>query len=127
LGDAHQRVLSNFAAALPRLDGVFTPNQSTSLLTLGALRRLKAAGRVSHIGFDGDSVLIGAIRSGALAAWCCNSPIKWVIKECCRPHVYYGAKPLVRDKYICLRGTLIKRISCSYCPNSLSSTGRPCN
>lgn len=74
LGDSNQLVLSNFAAAVPRLDGVFTPNQSTSLLTLGALRRLKAARRVTHIGFDGDSVLIEAIRSGELAGVVVQQP-----------------------------------------------------
>lgn len=66
LGDNDPQVLSQFARAAAQLDGVFTPNQSTSLLALGALRRINATGRVTHIGFDGDSVLIEAIRSGEL-------------------------------------------------------------
>ncbi|MDP3847460.1 MAG: substrate-binding domain-containing protein [Pseudomonas sp.] len=74
LGDDTQLVLSNFAGAVAHLNGVFTPNQSTSLLTLGALRRLKAAGRVTHIGFDGDSVLIEAVRSGELAGVVLQQP-----------------------------------------------------
>lgn len=74
LGDSNQLVLSQFSDALPRLTGVFTPNQSTTLLTLGALRRLNAASRVTHIGFDGDSVLVEAIRSGELAGVVLQQP-----------------------------------------------------
>jgi ribose transport system substrate-binding protein len=74
LGDNNQLVLSRFADAVPRLNGVFTPNQSTTLLTLGALRRLNAAGRVTHIGFDGDPVLVEAIRSGELAGVVLQQP-----------------------------------------------------
>lgn len=74
LGDNNQLVLNSFAEAVPRLNGVFTPNQSTTLLTLGALRRLNAAGRVTHIGFDGDSVLVEAIRSGELAGVVLQQP-----------------------------------------------------
>ncbi len=74
LGDNNQLVLSHFAGAVPELDGVFTPNQSTSLLVLGALRRLKAAGHLTHIGFDGDSVLIEAVRSGELVGVVLQQP-----------------------------------------------------
>jgi ribose transport system substrate-binding protein len=38
------------------------------------LRRLKATGRVSHIGFDGDSVLIDALRTGELAGLVLQQP-----------------------------------------------------
>jgi ribose transport system substrate-binding protein len=69
-----QQALSDFAGAVPRLKGVFTPNQSTTLLMLGALRRLKATGRITHIGFDGDSVLIEALRSGELAGLVLQQP-----------------------------------------------------
>jgi ribose transport system substrate-binding protein len=68
------QTLSNFAAVVPQLRGVFTPNQSTTLLALGALRRLKATGRMTLIGFDGDSVLIEALRSGELAGLVLQQP-----------------------------------------------------
>lgn len=69
-----QSSLRDFTAIAMQLQGVFTPNQSTTLLTLGALRRLKAAGRIIHIGFDGDSVLIEALRNGELAGLVLQQP-----------------------------------------------------
>jgi len=69
-----QQSLRDFAAVVPQLKGVFTPNQSSTLLALGALRRLKAAGRIAHIGFDGDSVLVEALRRGELAGLVLQQP-----------------------------------------------------
>ncbi len=74
LSTNEQQVLSDFAAVVPQLQGVFTPNQSTTLLTLGALRRLQATGRVAHIGFDGDSVLVEALRNAELAGLVLQQP-----------------------------------------------------
>jgi ribose transport system substrate-binding protein len=74
LSTNQQQSLRDFAAVVPQLSGVFTPNQSTTLLTLGALRRLKATGRVTHIGFDGDSVLVDALRTGELTGLVLQQP-----------------------------------------------------
>lgn len=74
LSTAAPQVLNEFSAEVPQLQGVFTPNQSTTLLALGALRRLKATGRIAHVGFDGDSVLVEALRRGELAGLVLQQP-----------------------------------------------------
>jgi ribose transport system substrate-binding protein len=74
LSTDEQQVLSDFATVVPQLQGVFTPNQSTTLLTLGALRRVQATGRIAHIGFDGDSVLVEALRNAELAGLVLQQP-----------------------------------------------------
>lgn len=53
-------------AALPGLDGVFTPNGLTTSLTLAALRRQHQAGQRVHIGFDSSPLLLAALQQGEL-------------------------------------------------------------
>ena len=53
---------------MARLDGLFTPNSSSTRATLAALRRLGKAGQLLHIGFDGDEVLLEALRLGDIHA-----------------------------------------------------------
>ena len=40
------------------IDGIFTPNESTSVAVLATLQSLKKAGEVIHIGFDSNNYLI---------------------------------------------------------------------
>jgi ribose transport system substrate-binding protein len=48
------------------LDGIFTPNESSTTGFLQALRGLDRVGKVKFIGFDGSEILIKALRSGEL-------------------------------------------------------------
>lgn len=59
---------------LPSLDGLFTPNGSTSRATLAALLRLKAAGRLRHVGFDSGPLLLDALKAGQLDALVVQQP-----------------------------------------------------
>jgi len=59
---ASERVLSNHAD----LDGIFTPNESSSAGMLQALRGLQRVGKVKFVGFDSSAVLIGALRAGEI-------------------------------------------------------------
>lgn len=65
---------SNLALQLQALDGLFTANESTSLITLGALRRAKLAGQLVHIGFDANPQLVEALRSGEMAGLLVQQP-----------------------------------------------------
>jgi ribose transport system substrate-binding protein len=64
VGDDSQLVQRTLKQQLARLDGLFTPNSSSTRATLAALRRLGKAGQLLHIGFDGDEVLLEALRLG---------------------------------------------------------------
>lgn len=65
---------SRLAEQLQALDGVFTANESISLITLGALRRAKLAGQLVHIGFDVNPQLVQALRTGHMAGLLVQQP-----------------------------------------------------
>jgi ribose transport system substrate-binding protein len=67
---AAERVLSNH----PDLDGIFTPNESSSTGMLQALRGLQRLGQVKFIGFDGSEILIRALRAGELQGLVLQDP-----------------------------------------------------
>jgi ribose transport system substrate-binding protein len=60
--NASERVLSNH----PNLDGIFTPNESSTTGMLQALRGLKRVGQVKLVGFDASEMLVRALREGEL-------------------------------------------------------------
>jgi ribose transport system substrate-binding protein len=68
VGDDSQLVLRTLEQQVARLDGLFTPNSSSTRAALAALRRLGKAGQLLHIGFDGDEVLLEALRLGDIHA-----------------------------------------------------------
>ena len=68
VGDDSQLVQRTLNQQMARLDGLFTPNSSSTRATLAALRRLGKAGQLLHIGFDGDEVLLEALRLGDIHA-----------------------------------------------------------
>ncbi|NQD91301.1 substrate-binding domain-containing protein [Pseudomonas sp. CrR25] len=59
---------------LADLDGLFTPNGSTSRATLAALVRLEAADRLPHVGFDSGQVLLDALKAGQFEALMVQQP-----------------------------------------------------
>ena len=68
IGDDSQAAASALREHLPQLSGVFTPNSNSSRAALAALRRLGKAGVLLHVGFDGDALLIDAVRKGDIHA-----------------------------------------------------------
>ncbi|MGL4316995.1 MAG: substrate-binding domain-containing protein [Pseudomonas sp.] len=57
---------ARLARELRELDGVFTPSESTTQELLGALRRARTAGKLVHIGFDSNPLLVEALQAGEL-------------------------------------------------------------
>ncbi|MEH6404895.1 MAG: substrate-binding domain-containing protein [Sneathiella sp.] len=49
-----------------RIDGIFTPNESTSLGVIKALEALGLSGEIVHIGFDVSKDMIAAIKSARM-------------------------------------------------------------
>ncbi|MFI8381656.1 substrate-binding domain-containing protein [Pseudomonas sp. NPDC079086] len=66
IGDDSQAAVDALRDQLPQLDGVFTPNSTSTRAALAALRRLHKAGELFHIGFDADELLIDALRQGEI-------------------------------------------------------------
>lgn len=64
VGEDSQAVVSAIQRDLTHLDGLFTPNSTSSRAALAGLRRLGKAGQLLHIGFDGDQLLLEALRQG---------------------------------------------------------------
>lgn len=74
VGDDSQLVVEALSARLDQLDGLFTPNSTSSRAALAAMRRLGKAGQQVHIGFDGDEVLLEALRLGDMQALLVQQP-----------------------------------------------------
>lgn len=59
---------------LETLDGLFTVNERTTQSGLAVLRRAGRSGRMVHIGFDADPLLVEALRRGELTALLLQQP-----------------------------------------------------
>ncbi|MGE6792550.1 substrate-binding domain-containing protein [Pseudomonas guineae] len=66
IGNDSQAAVNALRDDLPQLAGIFTPNSVSSRAALAAMRRLGKAGDVLHIGFDGDALLLDALRKGEI-------------------------------------------------------------
>ena len=68
------QAMTLLARELRELDGLFTPSEGTTQEVLGALRRLKSAGKLVHIGFDASPLLVEALRQGEVSALMVQQP-----------------------------------------------------
>ncbi len=76
VGEARLTAAQLLQDRIETLDGVFTPNESTTLGTLRALQKLKKAGQVTHIGFDSSELLIKALASGQVFGLVVQQPFE---------------------------------------------------
>ncbi|MCW1935763.1 substrate-binding domain-containing protein [Pseudomonas sp. MDMC_285] len=74
LGDDRQRIAEALSQQLPKLDGLFSPNGTSSRATLAALRQLGKAGTLDFVGFDGGDLLFDAVRKGEVHALLLQQP-----------------------------------------------------
>nr|WP_256836119.1 substrate-binding domain-containing protein [Pseudomonas oleovorans] len=74
LGDDRQRIAEALSQQLPTLDGLFSPNGTSSRATLAALRQLGKAGTLDFVGFDGGDLLFDAVREGEIHALLLQQP-----------------------------------------------------
>ena len=70
---AAENLLNRFGQ---RIQGIFTPNESSTSGTLLALEDLKAAGKITFIGFDTSEAFITAMRGGALHGIVVQNPFR---------------------------------------------------
>jgi ribose transport system substrate-binding protein len=78
------------------LDGIFTPNESSTVGMLLALQDLGKAGKVKHVGFDAGETLVDALRAKQLDGLVVQNPMRMG---------YLGVKTMVDH----LRGRPIER------------------
>ena len=74
LGDDRQRIAEALSQQLPKLDGLFSPNGTSSRATLAALRQLGKGGTLDFVGFDGGDLLFDAVREGEIHALLLQQP-----------------------------------------------------
>jgi ribose transport system substrate-binding protein len=74
VGDDSQLAMLTLSNRLDQFDGLFTPNSTSSRAALAAMRRLQKAGQRVHVGFDGDEVLLEALRLGDISALFLQQP-----------------------------------------------------
>lgn len=71
---AAERLLLAQNAAGGGVDGIFTPNESTTFGMLLALEKAGLAGKLAFVGFDASEKLVRAVRDGKIAALVLQNP-----------------------------------------------------
>ncbi|WP_051229313.1 substrate-binding domain-containing protein [Paludibacterium yongneupense] len=66
IGMARLRASDALKAAAGKMNGIFTPNESTSSALLMSLREAGLAGKIPLIGFDANGLLLSAVRNGEI-------------------------------------------------------------
>lgn len=70
------RTAENLLVSHAELDGIFTPNESTTFGMLRALEDARRAGRVKFVGFDSSEKLVEALRAGHLHGLVLQNPFR---------------------------------------------------
>jgi ribose transport system substrate-binding protein len=73
---ASENLLLAQNAAKGTLNGIFTPNESTTFGMLLALQKAELAGKVHFIGFDSSEKLVNAVSAGQIDALVLQDPMK---------------------------------------------------
>ena len=73
---ASENLLSAQNAAKGAINGVFTPNESTTFGMLLALQKAELAGKVHFIGFDSSEKLVAGVNAGQIDALVLQDPMK---------------------------------------------------
>lgn len=66
----------NLLVRFPDIDGVFTPNESTTFGMLRALQEGNHAGNVKLVGFDANEALVSALREGQVHGLVLQNPMR---------------------------------------------------
>ncbi len=87
----------NLLGRFPDVDGVFTPNESSTFGALRALQEAQLTGKVKFVGFDSSPKLVQALAAGQIQGLVLQNPVKMG---------YLGVKTMVQY----LRGEKIPEI-----------------
>jgi ribose transport system substrate-binding protein len=70
------QLAENLISRFPDVDGVFTPNESSTFGTLRALQESRLAGKVVFVGFDSSPKLVQGLRDGHLHGLVLQNPVQ---------------------------------------------------
>ena len=70
------QLAENLISRFPDVDGVFSPNESSTFGTLRALQETGLAGKIVFIGFDSSPKLVQALRDGQIQGLILQNPVK---------------------------------------------------
>lgn len=59
-----------------QIDGIFTPNQTTTIATIKAQEMLSLSGKFVHIGFDAHPIILAALKDGSLQGFLVQQPFQ---------------------------------------------------
>jgi ribose transport system substrate-binding protein len=91
------QLAENLISRFPDVQGVFTPNESSTFGTLRALQESRLAGKVVFVGFDSSPKLIQGLRDGDIQGLVIQNPAKMG---------YLGVKTIVAH----LRGEPVEKM-----------------
>ena len=105
---ASENLLSAQNASKGTIDGIFTPNESTTFGMLLALQKAELAGKIHFIGFDSSDKLLAGVNAGQIDALVLQDPMKMgylavktlaaqLKKEPVEPRIDTGATLVDRD------------------------------
>ena len=70
---ASENLLNRYSAAI---QGIFTPNESSTIGMLLALQDMGSAGKIKLVGFDASQILIDALKNGQLEGIVVQNPMR---------------------------------------------------
>ncbi len=73
IGEVRENV-AKFLQKGIKIDGIFTPNESTTIGTAVTLKRFNLAGKIVHIGFDSSEFIINSLKSNQLYGFILQNP-----------------------------------------------------
>ncbi|MGZ5496082.1 MAG: ABC transporter substrate-binding protein, partial [Candidatus Aminicenantales bacterium] len=91
------QLAENLISRFPDVEGVFTPNESSTFGTLRALQESRLAGKVVFVGFDSSPKLVQGLRDGDIHGLVIQNPAKMG---------YLGVKTIVAI----LRGEPVEKV-----------------
>jgi ribose transport system substrate-binding protein len=102
--DSAQKVAERLLSDRKKLDGIFAPNESSTVGVLRALEVLKRAGKVNLVGFDASPILMGALAQGKLQGLVLQDPFDMGYQAVWRAidHLEGKPMPLERTRYTSL-------------------------
>lgn len=91
------QLAENLISRFPGVEGIFTPNESSTFGTLRALQESRLAGKVVFVGFDSSPKLVQGLRDGHIHGLVLQNPAKMG---------YLGVKTIVAH----LRGEPVEKV-----------------
>jgi ribose transport system substrate-binding protein len=70
------QLAENLLSRFPKVQGIFTPNESSTFGTLRALQEYGLAGKIKFVGFDSSPKLIQALSDGEIDGLVQQNPVK---------------------------------------------------